>query len=116
MVLSVFSYMGYLQLSTFLSFMRNQIEWHLDMKSAEANEERTTLWIRVKPRMVYELRHEFKLYLSTPKIIEQWATYRKRIVRIWLNLYTNMKSRALIGCLKCTEACSIELQEADPFE
>jgi len=35
---------------------------------------------------------------------------------IFLNLFTNMKSQALAGCLKCTEACSAELQEGDHFE
>lgn len=70
MVASVFSYMGDVQLQDFLSFMRNQIEWHLDMKLDKTNEERTTLWVRAKPGMVYELRREFKLFLSTLEIRE----------------------------------------------
>lgn len=116
MVASVFSYMGDLQLQVFLSFMRNQIEWHLAMKSTEINEERTTSWVREEPGMVYELRCEFKLFLSTPEIREQSTIYRKRIVRICLNLHAQMKSRVLAGCLKRTEACSAKLQEGDPFE
>lgn len=66
--------------------------------------------------MVYELRREFKLFLSTPGVREQSTTYRKRIVRICLNLHAQMKSRALGRCLQRTEACSVELQEGDPFE
>lgn len=92
MVASVFSYMGDLQLQAFLSFMRNHIDWHLAMKSVEANEERTILWVRAKSGMVYELRHEFKLFLSTPEIREQSTIYRKRIVRICLNLHAYMKN------------------------
>lgn len=116
MVASVFSYMGDLQLRAFLSFMRNQIEWHLAMKSTEANEERKTLWVRAKPGMVYELKHEFKLFLSTLEIREQSTIYRKRIVRICLNLHAHLKTRALLGCFKHNKACSAELQEEDPFE
>jgi len=70
------------------------------MKSAEANEERTSLWVRAKPGIVYELKREFKLFLSTPEIREQLTIYRKRIVRICLNLYAHMKSRAIARCLK----------------
>jgi len=66
--------------------------------------------------MVYELRREFKLFLSTPGIREKSTTFRKRIGGICLNLYAQMKSRALIGCLKHTQACSVVLQEGDPFE
>lgn len=66
--------------------------------------------------MVYELRHEFKPFLSTPKIREQRVVYRKRIVRFCLNLHAHMKIRALEGCLKRIEAYSVELQEGDPFE
>lgn len=67
--------------------------------------------------MVLELRHEFKLFLSTPKIREHSATYKKRIVGFFLNLYVQMKSRALTRCLKCTKASSsVGLQEGDPFE
>lgn len=65
--------------------------------------------------MVYELRCEFKFFLSTPRVREQLATYRKRIVWICLNLYSQMKIQALVGCLKRTKACSVELQ-GDPFE
>lgn len=68
MVVSFLSNMEDLQLQAFLSFMRNQYKWHLAKKSAEANEERTTLWVRAKPGMAYELHHEFKLFLNTPKI------------------------------------------------
>lgn len=85
-------------------------------KTTEANEERTSLWVRAEPGMAYELQQEFKLFLSTPKIKEQSTIYKKRIVKICLNLFTNMKSRALAGCLKHTEACNAELQEGDPFE
>ena len=49
MVVSVLSYMGDLQVWAFLSFMRNQIEWHLAKKIAETNEERTTLGVRAEP-------------------------------------------------------------------
>lgn len=86
------------------------------MKSTKINDERTTLWVRVEPRMVYELRCEFKLFLSTPEIKEQSIVYRKRIVRIFLNFHAQMKIRPLEGCLKCTKSCSVELQEGDPFE
>lgn len=37
-------------------------------------------------------------------------------MRIYLNLFANMKSQALVICLKRNEACSAELQEGDPFE
>ena len=70
MVAIVFSYMGDLQLWAFLSFMRNQIKWHLAMKLAETNEERVDLWVREEPRMIYELRHEFKLFLIAPRVKE----------------------------------------------
>ena len=39
MVVNILSYMGDLQLCAFISFMKNQIEWHMAMKSGEANEE-----------------------------------------------------------------------------
>ena len=116
MVASVLSYMGDLQLRAFISFMRNQIEWHLAMQLAEVNEERMTLWVRAEPGMVYELRREFKLFLSTPEIKEQYVVYRKRIVKICLNFHVHMKSQVLARCLKRTKACSTELQEGDPFE
>lgn len=116
MVESVFSYMGDLQLWVFLSLMRNQIEWNLAMKLAGTNEERAVLWVREKSGTVYETRCESKLFLSTPGVREQSTTYRKRIVGIFLNLYAKVKSQALAGCLKRTEACSAELQEGDPFE
>jgi len=90
--------------------MRNQIEWHLAMKSAETNEERATFWIREEPRMVSKLRHEFKLFSSTPEIREHTTTYKKSIVRFFLNIYAQMKSRTLTGCLKHIEACSARLQ------
>lgn len=96
--------------------MRNQIEWHLAMKLIESNKERTTIWVRAEPMMVYELRDEFKLLLSTPNIREQLATYRKRILRIFLNMYAQMKSLVLIRFLKCIQVISVELQEGDPFE
>jgi len=86
------------------------------MKSTEANDKRTTLWVRAELGMVYKLGHVFKIFLSTPGIREQSPTYRKRIVRICLNLYENMKSRVLAECLKRIEASSIDLQEGDPFE
>ena len=69
MVASVFSFMGDFQLRAFIYFMRNQIKWHLAMKSTETNEEREELWMREEPKMVVELKHEFKLFLSTPKIM-----------------------------------------------
>lgn len=37
-------------------------------------------------------------------------------MRIYLNLFSNMRSQALVRCLKCTEACSEKLQDGDPFE
>lgn len=89
--------MGDLQLRAFLSFMRNQIEWHLAMKSTETNEERATLWVREELGMLYELRREFKLFLSTSGVREQSNTYRKMTVGICLNLYAQMKIRALAG-------------------
>jgi len=53
MVLSVLSYLGDLQLCAFLSFMRNQIEWHLTKKPIETNKERKTLWVRDELGMAY---------------------------------------------------------------
>lgn len=55
MVVSVLSYMGYLQLESFLSFMTNQAEWHLAKKTIETNEERIALWVKVEPGMAYEI-------------------------------------------------------------
>jgi len=46
MVVRIFSYMGDLQLHTFTYFMRNQVEWHMAMKSSKTNEETVALWIR----------------------------------------------------------------------
>ena len=48
MIVTIFSYMGDLQLRAFVSFMRNQIEWHLTIKSMETNEEKKTLWVRAE--------------------------------------------------------------------
>ena len=45
MVVTIFSSTGDFQLRAFVSFMRNQIEWHLSTKSMDDNEENTTLWI-----------------------------------------------------------------------
>ena len=56
MVVTVFSYMGDLQLRAFVSFMKNQIEWHLAIKSMETNEEKTTLWVRAEPGWAVDLR------------------------------------------------------------
>ena len=56
MIVTVFSYMGDIQLRAFVSFMRNQIEWHLVIKSMETDEEKTTLCIRLEPGQVAELR------------------------------------------------------------
>lgn len=94
MVASVFSYMGYLQLWAFLSFMRNQIEWNLAMKSAETNEERRVSWVIEELGMVYELGCEFKLFLNTLEIREQSSIYRKRIVSIFLNFHAQKKLSA----------------------
>ena len=75
MVVTIFSYMGDLQLQAFVSFLRNQIEWHMSTKSMDANEENTTLRIRAEPGWAAELRWEFRNILSTPGIREPAATY-----------------------------------------
>jgi len=115
MVASVFSYMGDFNLQAFLLFTRNQIEWHMAMKSTKTNDERVVLWVRAEPGMVYELRHEFKMFLSTSGVMEQVSTYKKKIVWVCLKLHARMKSQALAGYRKHIEACSIELQEGYPF-
>ena len=56
MVVTVFSYMGDLQLHAFVSFMKNQIEWHLAIKSMDANEEKMALWVQAEPGWATELR------------------------------------------------------------
>lgn len=56
MVESVLSFMGDLQLRAFLLFMRNQIEWKLDRKTTEANDEETSLWVKDEPGMAYKLQ------------------------------------------------------------
>lgn len=48
MVAHILSYMGDLQLRAFIYLMTNQIEWHLIATSANTNEEKETLWIRVE--------------------------------------------------------------------
>lgn len=53
--------------------------------------------------------------MSTPKIKEPVATYQRIIVNFCLNQVAMMKSRALKGCLKRTEASSAELLKGDPF-
>ena len=76
----------------FLSFMKNQIEWNLAIKSMEANEENMALWVREESGWASELRREFKRMLSTPRIKESTATYRRRIVNFYLNQFSMMKS------------------------
>ena len=70
MVATVLSYMGDVQLHVFISFMKNQIEWHPNVKSMETNEKKTTLWIREELGRATELRREFKFFLSTPGLRE----------------------------------------------
>jgi len=64
MVACIFSYMGDLQLRDFISFMINQIEWHLAVKLDDTNEGKASLWIRVELGMDTEFRGDFKLFLS----------------------------------------------------
>lgn len=109
MVACVLSYMGDLQLWAFLSFMRNQIEWHLAKKTTKTNEERTILWVRAEPWMTHELQREFRLFLRTPKIRDQSSIYKRKIMRICLNLFATMRSQALGRCLRRNEACSTKL-------
>ena len=91
-IVTIFSYMGDLQLRAFVSFMRNQIEWHLAIKSMETNEEKTALWVRAEPGQAAKLRREFKRMLSTLGIKESVATYRRRIVNFCLIQFSMMKS------------------------
>lgn len=51
MIVRILSYMRELQLCAFISFIRNQVEWHLAMKSSHTNEEKVALWIRAEPGM-----------------------------------------------------------------
>lgn len=92
MVVTIFSYMGDLQLRAFMSFMRNHIEWHLSTKSMDANEENTTLRIWVEPGRAAALRQEFRIILSTTMIREPTATYKRRIVNFFLNQISVMNS------------------------
>lgn len=85
------------------------------MKSEKANEEITTLWVRAEPGMVYELRCEFKLFLRTPEIREQSTVYRKRILRICLNLYAQMKIRALADVLNAPRPVALSYKKGIIF-
>ena len=84
MIVHIFSYTGDLQLCTFISFMINQVEWHMAVKSSHINEEKAALWIRSEPSMAVELRCEFRKFLSTPDIREQSTIYRASTsLHIW---------------------------------
>jgi len=93
-------YIGDLQLWVFISFMRNQIDWHLATKSSAINEEKEKLMIRSRHGMVIIMRCQFKKFLSKRGMIEQIPLYKRRIVSFFFNIYEQLKGKALVGSLK----------------
>lgn len=92
MVVIVLSYMGDFHLRDFLSIMKNKIEWHLAIKSMEANEENMALWVWEELGWAAELRWELRRMLIIPGIKEPTDTYRRIIANFCLNQLSMMKS------------------------